>query len=53
MQLDQQAKDRDRASVDQAYRSALQKTRANEAARADDPWANIRGEADVKPKARR
>ena len=53
MQLDDQAKERDRESIDKAYRSTLQKTRSNEPARADDPWANMRGDADVKPKAKR
>jgi hypothetical protein len=53
MQLDDQAKERDRDSIDKAYRSTLQKTRSNEPARADDPWANMRGDADVKPKAKR
>jgi hypothetical protein len=53
MQLDDQAKQRDRDSIDKAYRSTLQKTRSNEPARADDPWANMRGDADVKPKAKR
>lgn len=54
MQLDDQAKERDRESIDKQYRSALEKTRGNApAARAEDPWANIRGDADVKPKAKR
>jgi hypothetical protein len=53
MQLDDQAKERDRDSIDKAYRSTLQKTRSNEPARADDPWANMRGDGDVKPKAKR
>jgi hypothetical protein len=53
MQLDEQAKERDRDSIDKAYRSTLQKTRSNEPTRADDPWANMRGDADVKPKAKR
>jgi hypothetical protein len=52
MQLDDQAKERDRESIDKAYRSTLQKTRSNEPARADDPWANMRGDAGVKPKAK-
>ncbi len=53
MQLDDQAKERDRESIDKQYRAALQKTRSNEPARADDPWANMRGDADVKSKAKR
>ena len=53
MQLDDAAKERDRESVDRQYRTTLQKTRGNEPARADDPWANIRGDADVKPKTKR
>ncbi|HEY4139962.1 MAG TPA: hypothetical protein VGM57_01035 [Pseudolabrys sp.] len=53
MQLDDQAKARDRESIDKAYRSTLQKTRSNEPSRADDPWANMRGDADVKSKAKR
>lgn len=53
MQLDDQAKERDRESIDKAYRATLQKTRGNEPARVDDPWANMRGDGDVKPKAKR
>jgi hypothetical protein len=53
MQLDDAAKERDRESVDRQYRTTLEKTRGNQPARADDPWANIRGDADVKPKAKR
>jgi len=53
MQLDEAAKERDRQSIDQQYRTTLQKTRGNEPARADDPWANMRGDADVKPKTKR
>jgi 3-hydroxyacyl-CoA dehydrogenase len=53
MQLEDQAKERDRENIDKQYRSALQKTRSNEPAKADDPWANMRGDADVKPKAKR
>jgi hypothetical protein len=53
MQLDDAAKERDRESIDKQYRSALEKTRGNAPARADDPWANMRGDGDVKPKAKR
>ena len=53
MQLDDQAKERDREGIDKQYRSALEKTRGSAPARAEDPWANIRGDADVKPKAKR
>lgn len=53
MQLDDQAKERDRESIDKQYRTTLQKTRSNETSHADDPWANMRGDADVKPKAKR
>jgi hypothetical protein len=53
MQLDDAAKERDRESIDRQYRTTLQRTRGNEPARADDPWANMRGDADVKPKAKR
>lgn len=53
MQLDDQAKERDRESIDKAYRATLQKTRGNEPARVDDPWANMRGDGDAKPKAKR
>ena len=53
MQLDDQAKQRDRDSIDRQYRTTLQKTRGNEPARADDPWANMRADGDVKPKAKR
>ena len=53
MQLDDQAKQRDRDNIDKQYRSTLQKTRGQPAAGADDPWANIRNDADVKPKAKR
>ncbi|MDB5532852.1 MAG: hypothetical protein JWO28_1167 [Hyphomicrobiales bacterium] len=53
MQLDDAAKERDRESIDRQYRTTLQKTRSNEPARADDPWSNMRGDADVKPKAKR
>jgi hypothetical protein len=53
MQLEDQAKERDRESIDKQYRSTLQKTRSNEPAKADDPWANMRGDAELKPKAKR
>jgi hypothetical protein len=53
MQLEDAAKQRDRDSIDLQYRTTLQRTRAGETARADDPWANMRGDADVKPKAKR
>ena len=51
MQLDEQAKQRDRDNIDRQYRSTLQKTGgATTAARPEDPWANMRGSEDVKPK---
>lgn len=53
MQLEDAAKERERDNIDKQYRTTLQKTRGNEAARADDPWANMRGDADVKSKAKR
>lgn len=53
MQQYEEGQKRERESIDQAYRSALQKTRGSEAAKADDPWANMRGDGDVKSKAKR
>lgn len=53
MQLEDAAKQRDRDSIDKQYRTTLQKTRGNEPARAEDPWANMRSDADVKSKAKR
>jgi hypothetical protein len=51
MQLEDAAKQRDRDSIDKQYRATLQKTRgATTAARPDDPWQNMRGAEDVKPK---
>ena len=51
MQLDEQAKQRDRDNIDRQYRSTLEKTGgATTAARPEDPWANMRGSEDVKPK---
>lgn len=51
MQLEDAAKERERDSIDRQYRSTLQKTRgATTATRPDDPWQNMRGAEDVKPK---
>ncbi len=53
MQQYEEGQQRERESIDKQYRSTLQKTRANDTAKANDPWANMRGDADVKPKAKR
>jgi hypothetical protein len=53
MQLEEKQKQRDAESIDRQYKSTLQKTRSGgntAAAPADDPWSNMRGGGDTKPK---
>jgi hypothetical protein len=52
LKLEEKQKRREAASVDKQYKSTLQRTRGNSTAAApvDDPWSNMRGTADTKPK---
>lgn len=52
MQMDEKQKQRDAAEIDQQYKSTLKRTRSGTAATpaADDPWSNMRGSGDSKPK---
>jgi hypothetical protein len=53
LKLEEKQKRLEAASVDKQYKSTLQRTRGNgstAAAPADDPWSNMRGTTDTKPK---
>jgi hypothetical protein len=53
LQLEEKQKQRDATSIDQQYKSTLQRTRnggTTAAPTADDPWSNMRGGNDPKTK---
>lgn len=54
MQIEEKQKQRDAAEIDQQYKSTLKRTRSGggtaAAPAADDPWSNMRGSGDSKPK---
>jgi hypothetical protein len=52
MQLEEKQKQRDAAEIDQQYKSTLRRTRGGTTAATptDDPWSNMRGSTDTKPK---
>jgi hypothetical protein len=53
LQLEEKQKQRDAAEIDQQYKSTLRRTRGGAttvATPADDPWSNMRGANDAKPK---
>ena len=55
MKLEEKQKRLEAASVDKQYKSTLQRTRggggnSTAATPVDDPWSNMRGSSDTKPK---
>jgi hypothetical protein len=53
MQLEEKQKQKDAETIDRQYKSTLQRTRgggSTVATPADDPWSNMRGANDSKPK---
>jgi predicted kinase len=51
MQLEDQEKRKDADSIDKQYKTTLQRTRRSTAAApVDDPWSNMRGTPETKPK---
>jgi hypothetical protein len=53
MQVEEQTKRRDVEAIDRQYKATLQRTRgggSTTAAPVDDPWSNMRGGNDAKPK---
>lgn len=54
MQMEEKQKQRDAAEIDQQYKSTLRRTRGGGSTAAapatDDPWSNMRGSGDSKPK---
>jgi hypothetical protein len=53
MQMEEQQKRRDATDIDRQYKSTLQRTRGGGTVATpatDDPWSNMRGSGDSKPK---
>jgi hypothetical protein len=53
MQAEEKQKQKDAETIDKQYKSTLQRTRgggSTAATPADDPWSNMRGTNDTKPK---
>lgn len=55
MQMEEKQKQRDAAEIDRQYKSTLRRTRSGGGSTAatpaaDDPWSNMRGSGDSKPK---
>lgn len=53
LKLEEKQRKKEAESVDKQYKSTLQRTRSSgstAAAPADDPWSNMRGTTDTKPK---
>ena len=50
IKMEQRQKKLEAEAVDKRYQSTLDKTRKDTAATPVDPWSNIRGASDAKPK---
>ena len=53
MQMEQEQKKKDAEAIDKQYKATLDRIKRNETQteiRANDPWSNMRGHDDSKPK---